>query len=132
MLFDMKCSNCEEVRKDVFLPFEHDEGDHPKCCRMPMRKHYTSTPMVHWSDYDLPDGGFRAGKEKTLITTRKQNLDYMKRNNLLDANDFGKPPTKAEQMTEHKKVLESINDITPSRQQEERLRDQGLMDILER
>ncbi len=55
----------------------------------------------------------------------------MKRNNLLDANEqIGSPPSKADQMREHEKVMETVNAITPDAKQKRQLDEIGLGDIV--
>ena len=132
MLFDMKCQNCDNVKLDVYLPFEHDDTDHPQCCRMPMRKYHLTMGLVHWRDPALQDGGFIAHSMPgaPVITSTKQNRELMKRHNLLDANEVysGKTPTKAEQMAEHQKSLDSIAAVTPTAQEADMLKSAGITD----
>ena len=130
-MYDFKCVICQGVSEDVTLPMDHEDWEHPLHCGSTMAHHHTKAPHVHWKDYDLPDGGFKAGKEGTVITTLKQNRDYMERNNLLDANDFGPPPTKADQNEQLGKTMESIDAITPTEAQRAILKEDGLLDIVE-
>jgi hypothetical protein len=128
MIFDFKCTKCERIELDAYMPFEHEESDHPVCCDGYMQKHFTTVPVIHWKDYQLPDGGFKAAHDGTVITSRKQNLEYMKRHGLQDANEVYTPPTKHEQMREHEKTLETIAAITPDEKQMHQLKSDGIVD----
>ena len=128
MIFDFKCPDCKRLETDQYVPFHHDEADHPVCCNQHMKKVFLSFPQVHWKDYDLPDGGFKAGHDGTVITTRKQNLEYMKKHDLLDANDLVKAPTLDEEHTLRAKSQEAIDAITPTRQEMTMLKESGIVD----
>ena len=114
MIYDFKCADCGRMETDVFLSINHAPGERPTCCGKTMPQHFTKAPTVHWRDYDLPDGGFRSYStpDKPVITSLKQNRDYMERNNLIDANEVFKPPTQEEQFETHKEVMESIEKIS--------------------
>lgn len=132
-LYDFKCSECGEVVENIILPMTHADEDHPYCyrCHQYLEHFITAAPMVHWKDYDLPDGGFKAGKDGTVITTRKQNREYMKRHDLLDANEHIKPPTREEWQKEHAKAIESVQAITPTPKQKMELERVGISDIVD-
>jgi hypothetical protein len=55
----------------------------------------------------------------------------MERNDLIDANDFGKPPTNEEQFAEVTEMQASIDDVTPTAAQIERVKYDGHGDIFE-
>jgi hypothetical protein len=133
-IYDFKCHECGTIEENVILPIAHVVEDRPRCCDEPMLTHITQSPLVHWKDYILPDGGFKAYSMPgaPVITSLKENRELMERHNLIDGNDLGTPPTKAEQMAEHnEKVLPSIGKITPTAQQAAQLQAQGLMDSVE-
>ena len=82
-----------------------------------------------FKDYQLEGGGFRAYSMPgaPVITTLKQNRDLMERNNLLDGNDLGTPPTKAEQMKHHNEVvLPTLDSITPTAKQAAQMKASGI------
>ena len=128
--YDFKCSECGEVRLDKHLPIAHLPMDLPKCCGDKMDYYITSAPMVHWKDYDLPDGGFKsvATPGREVITSLKEKREYMKRNNLLDANEVMQPPTKTEEQQERLSAQASIDAITPDKTQMKQLKERGLLD----
>jgi hypothetical protein len=127
MIFDFKCRDCGRIEEDVYLPLHHTALDHPDC-HGPMEKHFTSVPMVHWKDYELRDGGFKAAHDGTVITTRKQNLEYMKRHGLQDANEMYEKPTYESEQAERAKMQEEIDAITPTAQELDMLKDAGIVD----
>ena len=131
MIFDFRCMKCNRVETDVFMTFEHAPGDHPMCCGENMRKHFTSVPMVHWKDYDLPDGGFKAAHDGTHITSRKQNLEYMKRHGLQDANEVYEKPTYASEQAERAQSQAAIDQITPSDDMMDRMASDGTLAQIE-
>ena len=93
-----------------------------------MRKYFSTVPMVHWKDYDLPDGGFKAAHDGTLITTRKQNLEYMERHGLQDANEVYEKPTFESEQMERAESQAAIDAITPSREEMAILQDANVVD----
>ena len=127
MLFDFKCSNCERIATDVYMPFEHEESDHPECCKMGMRKYFTSFPYVAWQDRQLLNGGFRAQHDGTLITSVAQNKRYMEEHDLLDANEVYDIPTHESETTERAVGQAAIDAITPTDDQMDRMVDDGTM-----
>lgn len=131
MIFDFKCKTCGRIETDVYMKFEHLPADHPVCCGGNMAKHFTSVPMVHWKDYDLPDGGFKAAHDGTVITTRKQNLEYMERHGLQDANEVYEKPTYESEQRERAEAQAAIDQITPTDHQMDRMKNDGTLDILE-
>ena len=128
--YDFKCKGCGKLKLDVHLPIAHMPIDLPKCCDGHMEYFITSAPMVHWKDYDLPDGGFKsvATPGREVITSMKQKREYMKRNDLLDANDIVKPPTADEERKTRAEVQASIDAITPTKAQEQEIKAKGLLD----
>lgn len=102
------------METDVYLPISHTHEDRPRCCDTVMPQFFSKAPMMHFRDYELPGGGYRSYStpDRPVITSRKQNREYMKRNNLLDANEVFKPPTQEEQFETHKEVMESIDNIS--------------------
>jgi len=131
--YDFKCHECQKVKTDVFLPITHSQDDIPVCCYKTMRYYITQAPMVHWKDYEFKNGGFIAhGVEgRPVITTQRQRKEMMERNNLIDGNDFGRPPTNEEQFAEVERMKASVDEITPTKDQIDRLVYDGHGDILE-
>ncbi len=130
MIFDFKCGACNTVKADVVLPFNHAAEDHPGCCGEPMKKHFTSFPMVTWTDGDLPDGAFKPDRSGTVISTRKERREYMARHDLVDANELGPPPTNEEQRATVEELEKSVAAITPNAQQEYELQQSGILEEL--
>lgn len=128
MIFDFKCQNCKRMETDVFVPFHHDKADHPACCSQRMEKVFLTFPQVHWKDYDLPDGGFKAAHDGTVITTRKQNLDYMKKHGLQDANEVYSVPTFGEERKLREQSQAAIDNITPTNDEMQMLKESGIVD----
>jgi hypothetical protein len=128
MIFDFKCMKCQRVEMDVYMKFEHFSDDHPSCCGTHMAKHFTKAPTVHWKDYDLPDGGFKACHDGTVITSRKQNRDYMERNGLGDANEEYEKPTRASENKEVAAGQAAIDQITPTHAEMQQLKEVGIVD----
>jgi hypothetical protein len=127
MIFDMICQKCKTVETDVYLPFNHAPGDHPMCCGERMSKHWTSMPMAYDRDYTLEEP-FRAAHDGTVITTRKENREYMKRHGLLDANEVYEKPTPESEARERAESQAAIDAITPTREEMARLRDANVVD----
>lgn len=129
MIYDFRCSICGAIETDVVLSMRHTDDDHPKCCYSePMQDYHTRAPYVAWHDRQLLDGGFKAAHDGTMITSVKQNKEYMKKNGLQDANEMYAPPTHTEQFMEHKKALASIDAITPTETEMSQLKDDGIVD----
>jgi hypothetical protein len=126
-LFDFQCPNCKEIKKNVFLPLDHDEDDHPECCRMLMRKFWTKMPLAYDRDYTLEEP-FRAAHDGTVITTRKENREYMKRHSLLDANEVYEKPTFESEARERAESQAAIDAITPTHEEMAMLRDANVVD----
>jgi hypothetical protein len=131
-IYDFKCKQCGLIIEDVIMPMTHEKEDLPFHCEERMRYHITSVPMVHWKDYDLPDGGFVAHShpDRPVITSKKQNKDFMERNNLIDANEVFSPPTREEEVKERADVQKSIAAITPTETQKAQLKADGILDIV--
>jgi hypothetical protein len=104
------------MEENFYLPITHEEEDRPQCCGETMRQHFTKVPTIHWKDYDLPNGGFRPTSvpNAPVITSLKQNREFMKEHDLIDANEVFTPPTQEEQMETHREVMESIDKISLS------------------
>lgn len=132
-VYDFRCMKCDKMLEDIHLPITHTKGELPQCCGQAMSYHIGSPPSVHWKDYDLPSGGFIAHSipGKPVVTSLKQNRDLMERHDLIDANDFGPPPTHLDQEREHQEALDAIDAITPTPEQEQRLKEDGLLDIVD-
>lgn len=127
-IFDFKCKKCDRIDENVFLSVHHAPGDVPRCCNQFMVKHFTSVPMVHWKDYMLPEGGFKAAHDGTVITSRKQNREYMARHGLQDANEVMEKPTFESEQRERAESQAAIDAITPSDAQMRDLKEVGIVD----
>ena len=127
MIYDFKCHSCGKIFEDVTLPISHTDEEHPICCE-PTRHHISKAPSIRWRDPDLLNGGFIAHSmpDRPVITSMRQNRELMKRHDLIDANEMGLPPTKAEQMEQHHETMKSIEAITPTASQKARLKADGL------
>lgn len=128
--YDFQCPKCERRMNNVLLRITHDEADRPSCCGVTMRQHFTVPPMVHWVDPVIEPFKHIAVKSDEVITTTRQNREFMKRNDLVDANDIT-PPSNEEQNATLASINESIEKITPSKEQSDTMRSQGLMDIVD-
>jgi hypothetical protein len=97
-----------------------------------MGYHITQAPMVHWNDPVIEPFRAIATKDRPVITSTKQNREYMARHDLVDANEVVEAvPTHIEQEETHKEVLESIAAITPTGDESatiDEMKSQGLMD----
>ncbi|RLB97989.1 MAG: hypothetical protein DRH90_22525 [Deltaproteobacteria bacterium] len=131
MIHDFKCGECGTIAIDVHLPMDHADADHPMCCNAYMRHYHTQAPYVAWEDRHLLDGGFKANHDGTVITSHKQNKDYMKRHGLLNAMDLGPPPTHLDDAESNKKSQEAIDAITPTDAQMTRMKEDGTMAKIE-
>ena len=103
----------------------------PQCCDEAMNYHITTPPLVHWVDPVIEPFRAIATKDMPVITTTKQNREYMARHDLLDANEvIEKVPSHEEQKETHAKVMESIDAITPDAELAQKMSEQGLDNIL--
>lgn len=128
--YDFRCSVCTRIERDVILPITHT--DKPKCCGMEMYYHITQAPMVSWTDPMIePFRNPAAPKDSpdAVIMNTRQRREFMKKNDLVDANDL-KPPTHEEQRAKVAEMQKSIEAITPTKEQSDRLRKSGLQDIV--
>ena len=111
MLYDFRCAKCGSILRDVVLPIMHTKADRPTCCDEPVEVAFFTPPVVHFKDYALQGGGFRAIgiAGQPVVTSMRQHRELLKRHDMVDANDLGSPPSKQEQMVYHReKVLPSI------------------------
>jgi len=116
---------------DVVLRLGHTEIEHPVCCGLSLKKAHFKAPTVRWKDYDLPGGGFKAAHDGTVITSRKQNRDYMERNHLGDANQEYEVPTHEVQNREIIESQVAIDAITPTDAQMTQMKDDGTLEAIE-
>lgn len=128
--YDFKCRECGEERLNVLLRITHDDADKPHCCGEPMAHHITTVPMVHWADPIIEPFRAVATKDMPVITTSRQNREYMKRHDLVDANEVAKPPTQEEYEKTKKEIDDSIKAITPTTGVSGKMRKQGLDSII--
>jgi hypothetical protein len=96
-----------------------------------MNYYITSVPMVMWKDPIIEPFKPVATANAPVITTTRQHRDYMKRNDLVDANELFTPPTREEEMAAVAEAQESIAAITPTAEQKQQLKESGLDSILE-
>lgn len=95
--------------------------------------YFTVPPQIHWKHYELENGGFIAHgvAGRPVITSLRQRRELMARHDLADANDFGRPQSKAEQMEFHNNVImPTIDAITPPKEVLADMKQQGLDDIV--
>jgi hypothetical protein len=128
--YDFKCRECGKMQENVLLRITHDEADKPCCCGETMQHHITTPPMVHWVDPVIEPFRAIATKDRPVITTTKQNREYMARNGLVDANEISRPPTMEEDARTKKEIKESIEAITPSKELSGKLAEQGLDSVI--
>lgn len=132
--YDFKCKECGHIEEDVIMPITHQREDLPFHCSGRMQYHITSAPMVSWIDPVIEpfrNPAAKRGDKDAVITSQKQRREFMEKNNLVDANDF-KPPTHQEQAETHAKTLKSIEAVTPTKEQADQLRSDGInVDIVE-
>jgi hypothetical protein len=115
--------------ENVLLRITHDEADKPHCCEEPMRTLITSPPLVHWADPNIEPFRAVATPDRPVITTTRQNREYMKRNNLVDVSDLP-PPTREQEFKTLKEVDESIAKISPTEEVSAKMREQGIDSII--
>lgn len=125
-MYDFKCGKCEHIKSNVLLRITHAKDDLPVHCGQPMGYHITQPPLVHWVDPVIEPFRSVATKDKPVITNTRERREYMKRNDLVDANDL-KPPTVEEEQQIRAKVKESIDKISPTAEQHAKLERQGLL-----
>lgn len=115
--YDFRCGHCGKTMNNVLLRITHDECDRPHCCGSVMGQHFTVPPMVHWSDPVIEpfrNPAAKRGDKDAVITSQRQRREFMKKNDLVDANDI-KPPSHQEQteaVAEMKKSIDAIKDHT--------------------
>lgn len=129
-MYDFKCPKCERKFLNVHLPITHESRDRPWCCGQVTDYHITSVPMVHWVDPVIEPFRSIATKGREVITNTRQRREYMKRNDLIDANDFT-PPTPEEATKSREEVAQSIAAITPPKEVSDRMAEQGILDIVD-
>jgi hypothetical protein len=128
MIYDFKCPTCERIEEDVILSIHHTDEDHPRCCGAPMRDYITKAPYVAWEDQQLLDGGFKANHDGTVITSHKQNREYMKRHGLENAMDVYEKPTFESEQRERAESQAAIDAITPDASMMDRLKHDKIID----
>ena len=115
--YDFKCPTCESMEIDVYLPMMHERSERPHCCGKPMETYISVPPMVHWKHYEFEGGGFQTISAKRgqneVITTHKQHENFLKKHDLVVAEDV-KPPTHEEEVATRAAAKASIDAITPS------------------
>ena len=127
MIYDFKCHTCGRIAEDVSLPMTHVDDDHPKCCGVMMLDYITRAPYVAWEDHQLLDGGFKANHDGTVITSHKQNREYMKKHGLHNAMDHYEKPTLASEARERADSQAAIDNITPTDTEMRQLKRDGII-----
>jgi len=92
-----------------------------------MVDYFTKAPYVAWEDQHLLDGGFRANHDGTVITSHKQNRDYMKRHGLQNAMDVYEKPTLESERQERAAGQAAIDAITPTDTEMRQLMSDGII-----
>jgi hypothetical protein len=98
-----------------------------------MSYHVTQAPMVSWIDPVIEpfrNPAAARGAKDEVITSMKQRKEFMARNDLIDGNDL-KPPTREQDQATQKAMSDAVSRITPTPAQTDRLRADGLLDIVE-
>ena len=128
MIYDFKCHTCGRIAEDVSLPMTHVDDDHPKCCGVMMLDYITRAPYVAWEDHQLLDGGFKANHDGTVITSHKQNREYMKKHGLENAMDVYEKPTLESERAERAAGQAAIDNITATDAQMHQMKSDGIID----
>lgn len=130
-LYDFRCSKCDTIKEDVVLPITHRSSEKPRCCNETMNYFISTVPMVMWKDPNIEPFRAVGTKDAPIISSMKENREYMARNGLVDANDLYDPPTQAQQQEAIAEAQASIDAITPNAQQAEQIKKMGLDTIVE-
>lgn len=130
-IYDFKCDECGQIQQNVIMPITHDYDDLPECCNEKMDYYITRPPMVHWVDPVIEPFRAIATKDMPVISTTRENREYMARNNLVDANELGPPPTYEEQEKTAAEMQKSIDAITPTGQVADEMKKRGMLDIVD-
>ena len=128
-LYDFKCKKCERIKENVLLRITHTPDQLPICCDQSMRYHITTPPLVHWTDPVIEPFRAIATKDMPIISTTRENREYMARNNLIDANELGAPPSHEDQKAENAGMQASIDAISPDTDTAKKMDQQGMFDI---
>jgi hypothetical protein len=128
--YDFKCKKCDTYELDVILRITHTESDLPICCNEPMGYYITKPPMVVWNDPIIEPFRSIATADKPIITSMKQRREYMKRNDLVDANELGPPPSLEATRKAQAETQASVDAISPTGQLKEEMQRQNLLDVL--
>lgn len=127
-VYDFRCMKCDTMEEDVILPITHTKGEIPRCCGGRMNYHIGKPPMVVWRDPNIEPFRAVGTKDAPVITSARQNREYMARNNLVDANDLYEPPSQDSEMREIAEGQAAIDAITPNATQAEQMEASGLLD----
>jgi hypothetical protein len=130
-LYDFKCTSCDKIVENELLRISHTDDQLPTCCNQTMGYYITQPPLIVWTDPNIEPFRSHATSDRPVITTSKERREYMARNELVDANESGPPPTKAEEKAVRDEIQESIDSITPNGEIEKDMRNQGLLDIVQ-
>ena len=129
-IYDFKCATCDEISENVSLPITHEKEDLPVHCGKKMGYYITTPPSVIWTDPIIDPFRPVATPDAPMITNMKEHREYMKRNDLVDANDTFAPPTAHEEKVIREEAQESIDAISGTEQQKEQLTQQGIDSII--
>ena len=115
MIYDFQCKECGDTMIDVVLPLKHLVEERPQCCGKTMAFYITKAPGVHFKHYEFKPFRVKddAFAEPEVITSHRKKREFMARNDLVDANDFGPPPSHEQEKAEQAEVQKTIDAITP-------------------
>lgn len=128
-IYDFRCMKCDQIDENISMPISHQREDLPWHCGQRMSYHISKAPSVHWIDPVIEPFRNPAAPRDTkdsVILTSSQRRAFMEKNDLIDANDLVKP-THEEQAETHKEVMRTIDEITPTKDQEAQMKHDGLM-----
>jgi hypothetical protein len=128
--YDFKCKKCETYELDVHLRITHTERALPMHCNEPMGYFITSPPMVVWNDPVIEPFRSMATRDKPIISSMKEKREYMARNDLVDANELGPPPSLSDTAKAQAEVQQSIDAMKPTGQLKEEMKRQNLLDVI--
>jgi hypothetical protein len=129
-IYDFRCMKCDHIDENVSMPITHMREDLPWHCGQRMSYHISQPPSVHWKDPVIEPFRAIATKDRPIITTLKQNREYMAKHDLIDANDFGPPPSHLDQARDNAEMQRSIDAVTPTGEVAAKMAEQGLDKIV--
>jgi hypothetical protein len=132
--YDFKCRKCGQIDENIIMPITHQREDLPWHCGERMSYHITQAPMVSWTDPVIEpfrNPAAARGDKDAVITSMKQRREFMEKHDLVDANDLP-PPSQAEVEKTRAEIEESVAAITPTKEQTDQMKSDGIaVDIVE-